>query len=73
MGDIYRNELNDLFHRTNTNTYENSVSKILKELYSEWFFYEYNFNNPLTNQVCRKLDNILPKDDGGGQVQYKFY
>ena len=72
MGDIYRNELNDLFHKTNTSNLENSVSEILKALYSEWFFYEHDFNNPLTNQVCRKLDNILPKDDGGG-TQFKFY
>ena len=71
--DIYKEELNELFKNIDTTNLENSVSQILKEIYSEWFFYEHNFNNPLTRTTCRKIDNILPKDDGGGNVQYDFY
>ena len=71
--DIHREELNELFKNINTTNLENSVSQILKEIYTEWFFYENNFNNPLTRTTCRKIDNILPKDDGGGNVQYEFY
>ena len=71
--DIHREELNELFKNINTTNLENSVSQILKEIYTEWFFYEHNFNNPLTRTTCRKIDNILPKDDDGGNVQFKFY
>ena len=71
--DIHREELNELFKNIDFTNLENSVSQILKEIYSEWFFYEHNFNNPLTRTTCRKIDNILPKDDGGGNVQYEFY
>ena len=71
--DIHREELNELFKNIDTTNLENSVSQILKEIYSEWFFYEHNFNNPITKSVCRKIDHILPQDDGGGPVQYKFY
>ena len=70
---IHREELNELFKNIDTTNLENSVSQILKEIYTEWFFYEHNFNNPLTRTICRKIDNILPKDDGGGNVQYEFY
>ena len=31
------------------------------------------FDNPVTESICRKIDHILPQDDGGGPVQYKFY
>ena len=71
--DIHKEELNELFKNIDTSNIENSVSQILKEIYSEWFFYENNFNNPLTRTTCRKIDNILPKDDGGGYVQFNFY
>ena len=71
--DIHKEELNELFKNIDTTNLENSVSQILKEIYTEWFFYENNFNNPLTRTTCRKIDNILPKDDGGGNVQFKFY
>ena len=71
--DIHKEELNELFKNINTANIENSVSQILKEIYTEWFFYEHNFDNPLTRTTCRKIDNILPKDDGGGNVQFKFY
>ena len=71
--DIHRQELNDLFEKNDTSNLENSVSQILKEIYSGWFFYEHDFNNPLTRTTCRKLNNVLPKDDGGGIVQFKLY
>ena len=71
--DIHRQELNDLFKRNDTHDVENSVSQMLKGIYSEWFFYEHDFNNPLTRTTCRKLDDILPKDDGGGNVQFIMY
>ena len=71
--DIHKEELNELFKNIDSTNIENSVSQILKEIYTEWFFYEHNFNNPLTRITCRKIDNILPKDDGGGNVQFKFY
>jgi hypothetical protein len=71
--DIHRQELNDLFKKNDTRDLEVSVSQVLKEIYSGWFFYEYDFNNPLTRVTCRKLDDILPKDDGGGNVQFKLY
>ena len=51
----------------------NNVSEMLKEIYSEWFFYGINFDNPITEKVCRKIDHILPQDDGGGSVQHVFY
>ena len=56
-----------------TDTIENNVSEILKEIYSKWFFEENNFNNPITKHVCRKIKHILPQDDGGGPVQHIFY
>ena len=56
-----------------TDNIENNVSEILKEIYSKWFFEENDFNNPITKQVCRKIDHILPQDDGGGLVQHVFY
>ena len=71
--DIHKEELNELFKNIDFTNLENSVSQILKEIYTEWFFYEHNFNNPLTRTTCRKIDNILPKDDGGGNVQFDFY
>ena len=71
--DIHKEELNELFKNIDFTNLENSVSQILKEIYNEWFFYEHNFNNPLTRTTCRKIDNILPKDDGGGNVQFDFY
>jgi len=63
-------EINKLFNGIQS---QNSVSKILKEIYSEWFFYGINFSNPVTEKVCRKIDHVLPQDDGGGPVQHKFY
>jgi len=56
-----------------TDTIENNVSEILKEIYSKWFFEENNFNNPIIKHVCRKIKHILPQDDGGGLVQHIFY
>ena len=56
-----------------TDTIENNVSEILKVIYSKWFFNHMDFNNPLTKNTCRKIDKILPKDDGGGPVQFKLY
>ena len=66
----HKSELNKLF--TNIQS-QNNVSEILKEIYSEWFFCEQNFNNPVIKLVCRNIDHILPQDDGGGPVQFKFY
>ena len=63
-------ELNKLF--TNIQS-QNNVAEILKEIYSEWFLYGHTFDNPVTESICRKIDHILPQDDGGGPVQYKFY
>ena len=71
--DIHKEELNELFKNIDSTNLENSVSQILKEIYTEWFFMNNNFNNPLTRTTCRKIDNILPKDDGGGNVQFDFY
>ena len=62
--------LNELFKETES---FNNVSGTLKEIYSKWFFKENNFNNPLTKNTCRKIDKILPKNDGGGLVQHVFY
>ena len=64
--------LNEIFKRDEPNTL-NDVSEILKEIYSKWFFNHMDFNNPLTKFTCRKIDEILPKDDGGGPVQFKLY
>jgi len=69
----YFRELNGVFEGLDEINCENNVGEILKEIYIKWFYYETNFNNPITKVVCRKIDNILPKDDGGGLVQFKFY
>jgi len=69
----YFRELNGTFEGLDEINCENNVSIMLKEIYIKWFYYETNFNNPITKVVCRKIDNILPKDDGGGPVQFKFY
>ena len=42
--DIHKEELNELFKNIDSTNIENSVSQILKEIYTEWFFYEHNFN-----------------------------
>ena len=62
--------INELFKETES---FNNVSETLKKIYSKWFFNQMDFNNPLTKNTCRKIDKILPKDDGGGPVQFKFY
>ena len=65
--------INDIFKNHNIEDCQGNVSEILKTIYSQWFFYEHNFNNPIKKSVCRKIDHILPQEDGGGPVQYKFY
>ena len=66
----YKSELNKLFTDIQS---QNNVGETLKEIYSEWFLYGDTFDNPVTESVCRKIDHILPQDDGGGPVQYNFY
>ena len=65
--------INDIFKNQDIEDCQGNVSEILKTIYIQWFFYEHNFNNPITKSVCRKIDHILPQDDGGGPLQYKFY
>ena len=65
--------INDIFKNNDIEDCQGNVSEILKAVYTKWFFYEHNFNNPITKTVCMKINHILPQDDGGGPVQYKFY
>ena len=68
-----QSQINDIFEGIVINDCENNVSEILKKIYTRWFFYHHDFNNPITKQVCRQMDNILPQEDGGGPVQYSLY
>ena len=51
--------INDIFKNNDIEDCQGNVSEILKTIYSQWFFYEHNFNNPIRSRFLFEVKKAI--------------